>query len=85
MFLSYVLGAQKNRLIESVLLSTHNICFGLEIRKLVFCDTHITKSLTECSLLLQVELFLVQVDGLTDGYFNKPGSISTDVDVFGLL
>ena len=27
------LGAQKNRLIETVLLSTHNICFGREIRK----------------------------------------------------
>ena len=26
--LTYVLGAQKNRLIETVLLSTHNICFG---------------------------------------------------------
>ena len=24
---TYVLGAQKNRLIEMVLLSTHNICF----------------------------------------------------------
>ena len=24
----YVLGAHKNRLIETVLLSTHNICFG---------------------------------------------------------
>ena len=24
---TYVLGAQKNRLIETVLLSTHNICF----------------------------------------------------------
>ena len=32
----YVLDAQKNRLIETVLLSTHNICFGLEIRKLFF-------------------------------------------------
>ena len=31
--LTYVLGAQKNRLIERVLLSTHNICFGWEIRK----------------------------------------------------
>ena len=31
------LGAQKNRLIETVLLSTHNICFGFrEIRKLIF-------------------------------------------------
>ena len=27
------LGAQKNHLIERVLLSTHNICFCLEIRK----------------------------------------------------
>ena len=26
--LAYVLGAQKNRLIETVLLSTNNICFG---------------------------------------------------------
>ena len=29
-------GAQKNRLIETVLLSTHNICFGREIRKIIF-------------------------------------------------
>ena len=29
----YVLGAQKNRLSETVLLSTHNICFGREIKK----------------------------------------------------
>ena len=27
-FLTYVLVAQKNCLIETVLLSTHNICFG---------------------------------------------------------
>ena len=27
-FLAYVLGTQKNRLIETVLSSTHNICFG---------------------------------------------------------
>ena len=33
-FLTYVLGAQKNRLIETVLLSTHNMCFDWEIRKL---------------------------------------------------
>ena len=26
--ITYVLGAQKNRLNETVLLSTHNICFG---------------------------------------------------------
>ena len=33
---SFVLVAQKNHLIETVLLSTHNICFGCEIRKVVF-------------------------------------------------
>ena len=26
--LTYVAGAQKNRFIQTVLLSTHNICFG---------------------------------------------------------
>ena len=31
-----VLGAQKNRLIETVLLSIHNICFGPEQKKIVF-------------------------------------------------
>ena len=36
---TFVLGAQKNRLIETVLLSTHNIYFGLELRKL-FLITH---------------------------------------------
>ena len=34
--LTYVLGAQKSRLIQTVLLSTHNICFGGEIRKIKF-------------------------------------------------
>ena len=33
---TYVLGAQKNRLVETVLLSTNTICFGWEIRKLIF-------------------------------------------------
>ena len=41
--LTDVLGAQKNRLIETVLLSTHNICFGWEIRKLNFRYTLLTK------------------------------------------
>ena len=35
LILTYVLGAQKNRLIETVLPSTHNMCFGWEIRKIV--------------------------------------------------
>ena len=34
--LTYVFGAQKKLLNEIVLLSTHNICFGCEIRKLFF-------------------------------------------------
>ena len=29
------MGAQKNHLIEAVLLSTHNICFNGEIRKII--------------------------------------------------
>ena len=29
------LGAQKNRLIETILLSTNNICFSRDIRKLI--------------------------------------------------
>ena len=37
--LSVCLGAQKNCLIETVLLNTHNIYFGCEITKIVF---HIT-------------------------------------------
>ena len=38
-------GAQKNRLIETVLLSTNNICFGREIRKINFCYALLTKFL----------------------------------------
>ena len=29
-------GAQNNRLIEAVLLSTHNICIGWEMKKIIF-------------------------------------------------
>ena len=32
----YILGAQKNRLIEIILLSSHNIYFGWEIKKIQF-------------------------------------------------
>ena len=39
--------AQKNRLIETILLSTHNICFGWKIRKVFFFGyTLLTKGLT---------------------------------------
>ena len=41
---TFVLGAQKNCLIETVLLSTHNICFGREIRKNIFLYTLLSRS-----------------------------------------
>ena len=44
-FLTKVVGAQKYRLIETVLLSTQNICFGWEIRKTFFCHALLTKAL----------------------------------------
>ena len=41
-----MLRAQKNRLIETVLLSTHNILFGLEMRKIFFVtDSKFTEGL----------------------------------------
>ena len=43
--LNMCLGAQKNHLIESVLLSTHNICFGLDIKKIVFQYTLLSEGL----------------------------------------
>ena len=39
------MGAQKNRLNETVLLSNHNIFFIWEIRKLFFCYALLTKGL----------------------------------------
>ena len=43
--LTYVFGAQKNRLTETVLLSTQNIYFGWEIRNLNFRYALLTKVL----------------------------------------
>ena len=42
----FVLGAQKNHLIEMVLLSTYNICFNCEITKLVFNNTLFSRGLS---------------------------------------
>ena len=39
----------KNRLIEKVLLSTHNICFGWEIKKIIFSYTLL--SVGQCTML----------------------------------
>ena len=41
--LTYVLSAQKNRLIETVLFSIHYICFGWEIR--FVCYASLTKGM----------------------------------------
>ena len=40
-------------LIETVLLSTHNICFGLEIRKLIFWKAPLTTVLCELEIFSQ--------------------------------
>ena len=34
--LTYIVGAQKNHLIETVLLNPHNICFGSENKEINF-------------------------------------------------
>ena len=55
--LTCVLGVQKNYLIETVLLSTHNICFGWEIRKIILNnpllsrDLHLMPNLAALKLL----------------------------------
>ena len=46
------MGAQKNRLIETVLLRTHNIYFGCEIRKIVFNDTLLSEGLIKLIVLI---------------------------------
>ena len=72
--LTYVLGAQKNRLIETVLLSTHNLCFGLEIRKFNFCYALLTKVLS--ILLFFLELNIANGSDLLQprSYFELSGS-----------
>ena len=44
---SICFGCSKNHLIETVLLSTHIVCFCLEIKKLYFCYALLTKGLKE--------------------------------------
>ena len=43
--LTYVFGTQKNCLIEVVLWSSNNICFGWEIRKIIFSYAHLSGGL----------------------------------------
>ena len=46
------MGDEKNRLTETVLLSTHNLCFGLELRKLVFDSELLSGGLHSMNILL---------------------------------
>ena len=46
------MSAQKNHLIEAVVLTTYNICFGLEMRKLIFDYTLLTRDLAQWLNLL---------------------------------
>ena len=39
--LTFVLGTQKNRLIERVLLSIHNVCFGCERRQFILRHSYL--------------------------------------------
>ena len=73
LFLTYVLGAQKNRLIETVLVSTQNICFVWEIKKKNFLYALLTKGLAFCYIILNGEevksalctVFSLSIFGLT--------------------
>ena len=56
------MGVQKNRLIETVLLSTHNICFGWEMSKLLFCYALLAKGLISIFRKLQSDLKTTKVE-----------------------
>ena len=58
----------KEPLIETVLLSTHNICFGWEIRKLNFLYALLTKVLVCFNFLLNFELQISLPDFVFCGF-----------------
>ena len=53
-------GVQKNRLIQRVLLSTHTICFGWEIRKIILCHNFMLKNFVCMPGFLVVRLILFE-------------------------
>ena len=65
--LADVLGAQKNRLIETVLLSTHNIWFGWEIKKIFFCYTPLTRVLMNRGSFMTAHVLLNLLNELKKG------------------
>ena len=54
------MGAQKNRLMETVLLSTHNICFGWETTKPFFIYT----LLSTCTVVLFIYVSVHEIEVL---------------------
>ena len=46
------MGAQKNRLIETVLLSTHNICFGREVSQIIVNYSSLTIGLSRTAICM---------------------------------
>ena len=54
-------GDQKNRLIETVLLSTHNICFRREIRTFIFNYALLSKGLYEWKLNFNCDLLCLYI------------------------
>ena len=74
------MGAQNNRLIVTILLSTRMICFGREIRKLLFCYTLLTSGLLmekECFCCLLLTFFQI------DSYKKKSIRNTISVKWFG--
>ena len=78
--LTFVLGAQKNRLNETVLLSTHNIHFGWEVRKFILWYILLTKGLyyrwtvlwntidSDHPVLLQLAYFCLYIQKLKNSW-----------------
>ena len=65
------LGAQKNRLIQTVLLNTHNICIGWEIRKIIFWYPLLSGGLSHASypyLKLMQGDHSIQKQGMKKGF-----------------
>ena len=58
------MGNLKTRLIETVLLSTHNICFGREIRKIVFNDALVPGHIVQLVTSLTADMCLTADPGV---------------------
>ena len=72
--------AQKNNLIETVLLSTHNICFGWEIRKLNFRNALLTKVLTDVKHLIRRRKWFYDSINKAILYFHMPFQIYIETE-----